>query len=224
MPRDGHSETSLLEEGERKLSSTLIRLALRLKLSPVQILFAFSIIVGLVSGFGAYIFKQLIVIVDDICFLNTEEIPALGRFIILVPALGGAVVGPLIYFFAKEVKGGGVPETMKLSKLAPKIGKELHTSLPVVDEGGELVGIVTYKQLHPAMASDTPNEEITVKDFMDPDPVVAYPGETAADVFQRMTEAYAGIAPVVKRYGLRKVIGIVTYRHVFAAYQKALKE
>jgi CIC family chloride channel protein len=29
-----------------------------------------------------------------------------------IPALGGAVVGPLIYFFAREAKGHGVPEVM----------------------------------------------------------------------------------------------------------------
>jgi chloride channel protein, CIC family len=603
--RGGHSETTLLEEGERKLSNTLIRLALKLRLSPVQFLFGFSIIVGLVSGLGAFVFKQLIALVDDFCFLNPEGVPALGKFLILVPALGGAVVGPLTYFFAKEIKGGGVPETMiavhlkggrirpivafiktiasaltigtggsagsegpivqigagfgstvgqlfrmppkriktlvacgaaggisaifnapfagvmfalevilgefgslsfiyvvlssmtaaalsraltgdvpvfdlpsfrmishweilayfglgvataftaklfvfllvraeslynrmkvpdylkpitgglvmgliayftstlihgsrlgsplacmgvgyetisevmdkaiylspvlvplvlllflkifatcftlgsggsggmfapslfigamtggiygmgigylfpgltaspavyalvgmgacfagtalapisaifllyemtnqyqivipimaavsvsflvsrwmkpesiyeerllrrgidlkapskvdflksliikqimikdvqvipdtmKLSELAPKIGKELHTSLPVVDGAGELVGIVTSREIHPAMASDIPNDEIEVKDFMVPDPVVAYPGETAAEVFQRMTEAYVGVAPVIRRYGPRKVIGLITYRHVFAAYQRALKE
>lgn len=31
---------------------------------------------------------------------------------LLVPALGGAIVGPLIYFFAREAKGHGVPEVM----------------------------------------------------------------------------------------------------------------
>jgi CIC family chloride channel protein len=29
-----------------------------------------------------------------------------------IPAAGGAIVGPLIYFFAREAKGHGVPEVM----------------------------------------------------------------------------------------------------------------
>ena len=32
---------------------------------------------------------------------------------IAVPALGGLIVGPLIYFFAREARGHGVPEVMK---------------------------------------------------------------------------------------------------------------
>ncbi len=37
----------------------------------------------------------------------------LGKYyIILIPALGGLIVGPLIYFFAREAKGHGVPEVM----------------------------------------------------------------------------------------------------------------
>ena len=31
---------------------------------------------------------------------------------LLIPAAGGLVVGPLIYFFAREAKGHGVPEVM----------------------------------------------------------------------------------------------------------------
>jgi H+/Cl- antiporter ClcA len=35
-----------------------------------------------------------------------------GAIPFLIPALGGAIVGPLIYFFAREAKGHGVPEVM----------------------------------------------------------------------------------------------------------------
>ncbi|MCH8889877.1 MAG: hypothetical protein IH827_02170, partial [Myxococcales bacterium] len=31
---------------------------------------------------------------------------------LLIPAAGGAIVGPLIYFFAREAKGHGVPEVI----------------------------------------------------------------------------------------------------------------
>jgi len=40
-----------------------------------------------------------------------RELPAWGR--LLVPAAGGLLVGPLIYFFAREARGHGVPEVMK---------------------------------------------------------------------------------------------------------------
>ncbi len=34
-------------------------------------------------------------------------------YVIVVPAIGGAFVGPMIYFFAREAKGHGVPEMME---------------------------------------------------------------------------------------------------------------
>src|SRR4030066_97742 len=40
-------------------------------------------------------------------------LPWLGKYyVILVPAAGGLLVGPLVYFFAREAKGHGVPEVM----------------------------------------------------------------------------------------------------------------
>lgn len=34
-------------------------------------------------------------------------------YVILIPVAGGLLVGPLIYFFAREAKGHGVPEVME---------------------------------------------------------------------------------------------------------------
>ena len=36
---------------------------------------------------------------------------------ILIPAIGGAIVGPLVYYFTREAKGHGVPEVMEALKL-----------------------------------------------------------------------------------------------------------
>lgn len=35
--------------------------------------------------------------------------------VILIPALGGLIVGPLKYFFAREAKGHGVPEVKSMA-------------------------------------------------------------------------------------------------------------
>ena len=37
--------------------------------------------------------------------------------LILMPALGGLIVGPLVYYFAREAKGHGVPEVMEALEL-----------------------------------------------------------------------------------------------------------
>lgn len=84
-----------------------------LKISPVQVTFAFAVLIGLAAGLGAYVFKTLIFWVEEFCHLESVgHCRALGPWLILLPALGGLLVGPLIYLFAREAKGHGVPEVM----------------------------------------------------------------------------------------------------------------
>ncbi len=77
-----------------------------------------GIIVGIFSGFVAVGFRWLIVFFQRTTIKESDGIlSALSQlpvwWIILVPVLGGAVVGPIIYFFAREAKGHGVPEVMQ---------------------------------------------------------------------------------------------------------------
>jgi CIC family chloride channel protein len=78
-------------------------------------LMATSLVVGIGAGLGAVVFRWLI---DQVQFLSFEglhsALPVLGDYVlVLAPALGGLLVGPLIYFFAREAKGHGVPEVME---------------------------------------------------------------------------------------------------------------
>lgn len=117
-----------------------------------------------------------------------------------------------------------IRETMTMEALRKEVGKTLHTSLPVVDAGGDLVGIVTYKQIHLGVECETPDCDLPVRNIMIPDPVTAFPGEPVDIVFRRMKAHFIGIAPVIRGPGDRKVVGIVTYRNIFEAYEKALMD
>lgn len=75
-------------------------------------------IVGLVGGFGAIGFRYLIEAVQTLAYGAKGNLLELLQttpwyYKIWVPALGGLVVGPLVYFFAREAKGHGVPEVME---------------------------------------------------------------------------------------------------------------
>jgi CIC family chloride channel protein len=72
-----------------------------------------ALAIGIGSGLGAYGFRWLIGAVHDLLWQQGASLlpwPALGT--VLVPALGGALVGPIVYLFAREAKGHGVPEVM----------------------------------------------------------------------------------------------------------------
>jgi len=84
--------------------------------SSSEILFiGTALIVGIGTGLGAVAFRYLI---QGVEWIGYDWFPAIttgwGKaYVLIVPAIGGLIVGPLIYFFAREAKGHGVPEVME---------------------------------------------------------------------------------------------------------------
>jgi CIC family chloride channel protein len=88
---------------------------------------------GLSGAFGAVIFRLMIrfvmaafwggaeglqVMADEGWLVEAGDPLEMARALpwywkLVIPAAGGALAGPLIYFFAREAKGHGVPEVMK---------------------------------------------------------------------------------------------------------------
>jgi CIC family chloride channel protein len=99
----------------QKLSRWLVDKLSRFQISEEVILIATSLIVGLGTGLGAVGFRYLIRGVEWIGYdWFPKAFPFLGSwFVILIPAVGGLIVGLLIYNFAQEAKGHGVPEVME---------------------------------------------------------------------------------------------------------------
>jgi len=86
-------------------------------------LFVIAVIVGAGSGLGAVVFRYLIYFFTWLAtghdqFGQNGDVPSghlpwLGLgFFVLIPAIGGIVYGPVIYRYAREARGHGVPEVM----------------------------------------------------------------------------------------------------------------
>ena len=76
-----------------------------------------GIVVGVAGGYGAVGFRHLINFIQSIAYGSPSELLDVVGSIpwhlrILIPAAGGLIVGPIVYFFAREAKGHGVPEVM----------------------------------------------------------------------------------------------------------------
>ncbi len=83
----------------------------------LTIVFVASLI-GVLAGFGAYILKKAIKLIYNLFWGNTESFLCIkDKFslihIILVPALGGLVVGIIMKYFGKEVKGHGMASVIE---------------------------------------------------------------------------------------------------------------
>jgi CIC family chloride channel protein len=81
-----------------------------------------AVIVGLITGFGAVLFRALIGFIHNAAFLGRFAVDydasaftppsPWGALVILVPVVGGILVTFLITNFAPEARGHGVPEVM----------------------------------------------------------------------------------------------------------------
>lgn len=90
-----------------------------------------AIIIGVFAGYAAVAIRFMIEEFSILSFPgdgNVLEniINTPWYMVILIPAIGGLIVGPLIYFFAPEAKGHGVPEVMqsillKNGKIRPRV-------------------------------------------------------------------------------------------------------
>ncbi|PNV82443.1 MAG: chloride channel protein [Desulfobacteraceae bacterium] len=77
-----------------------------------------AILIGILGGYGALLFRYAIKVAQFCFYQNTHDILTFAHTLpvylkIGLPALGGLVVGPIIYFGAREAKGHGVPEVME---------------------------------------------------------------------------------------------------------------
>lgn len=82
------------------------------------VIYSLSVLLGLAGGLGAVLFRFMIRVVHDFFFgpllgLLSLEVGGYNLGMILLPAIGGLIVGPITMRIARETKGAGIPEVME---------------------------------------------------------------------------------------------------------------
>ncbi|MGB6454990.1 MAG: chloride channel protein, partial [Streptosporangiaceae bacterium] len=145
------------------------RIAARFRRSPSGLIVA-ALIVGAGAGLGAVGFRWLIFAVTWLA-TGHEQFGQQGRagslhfpwlgigFLVLIPVAGGLLYGPLIYRFAREARGHGVPEVMIAvasadGKIRPQVSvvKALASAL-CIGAGGSVGREGPIVQIGSALAS-----------------------------------------------------------------------
>ena len=119
-------------------------------------LLVLSLVVGAGAGGGAVVFRWLIKTFTYLLSGHADYsaaghaanhfVPGLGRwFVILAPVVAGVLYGPLVYFFAREARGHGVPEVMfavarRGGRIAPQVAAVKALASALCIGGGGSVG------------------------------------------------------------------------------------
>lgn len=122
-----------------------------------------AVLVGVVAGLASILFKFLIHFFQDLFWRADSIIEAVSRqpwfLTVLIPALGGLIISPLIYYGAREAKGHGVPEIMESlifrgGRIRPKVVavKALASSI-CIGSGGSVGREGPIVQISSALAS-----------------------------------------------------------------------
>ena len=111
----------------------------------ILILALMACAIGAVSAIIAYILVKLIALVTNIAFYQqfsfADSAPAsssLGAWIILVPAIGGLIIGAMARYGSERIRGHGIPEAIEAiligrSRMSPKVAllKPLSSAISI---------------------------------------------------------------------------------------------
>ncbi len=126
-----------------------------------------------------------------------------------------------------------VNQSTRVSELADRIAKNRKDgqqpyqwrfqAVPIVDDAGNLTGIVTYKDVLTAL-EEHPDEDMTVLEAGSKTLIVAYPDESVYDAVLKMLTNNVGRLPVVSRKDPKKLVGYLGRSGVLAARVRRLQE
>ncbi len=95
----------------------ILSLVDRAKMTEHTFVLIMAVIIGLLGGYGAVLIQFTIKEFQHLFWrgdFNLETIHNISWYwVILIPLLGGLIVGLVIQFYSKEAKGHGVPEVME---------------------------------------------------------------------------------------------------------------
>jgi len=135
---------------------------------------------------------------------------------------GGDVHDPVMSVTAREVMVKNVEivgQSMTVERLSEIIDQSHHTGFPVVNAQGELIGMVTYVEIHKAYQERVDLQETLIEKIMRRDVPLSYPDDVLVDVVRRMQESNTDRIAVVEPDDPKRLVGLITRANIMSAYR-----
>jgi CIC family chloride channel protein len=113
-----------------------------------------------------------------------------------------------------------VPASLPASLLANEFLRTGRHGFPVIDEKGELIGIVSLEDYRRVSTrKDIDLDRLTVEQITTRHPIAAFPDETVDMVLRRMAPRDLSRLPVVARDNPKRLLGVVRRNDIVRAYE-----
>ena len=109
-------------------------------------------------------------------------------------------------------------QDLTLAELQGVLDRGRHHGVPVVDDHGNLVGVVTVTDI---LRAGGPSDQVTVREAMTPKPVTVTPETPASEALERMAALGVGRIPVVDNEDPRHLLGMFRREDAVNAYHRA---
>ena len=117
-----------------------------------------------------------------------------------------------------------VPENMTFKEFLAFVRDKKHTCFPVVNEEGELCGIISFQNFREMLGKEGISEDLKVKDLKTALVITILPEDTLETAMSKMRYHNIERLPVVEPNNPKKLAGFLSQRDIWAAYNKALLE
>jgi CIC family chloride channel protein len=115
-----------------------------------------------------------------------------------------------------------IHESLNLGRLAERISKSKYNSFPVVDDEGNLTGILSFLDYHAAFFDENLKDLVVAKELATQKVVTISLDDNLYNALEKITSKDFSILPVVSPDDSSKLLGILTRRDIIGAYNKAV--
>jgi CIC family chloride channel protein len=115
-----------------------------------------------------------------------------------------------------------IPERSPLPEILRVVGQSRRGTFPVVDDGGRLVGVLSFSALRSILLEESLGPLIVARDLCDPHVPLLTPQSSLAEAFRLVEAEGLEDVPVVDPADHRRLLGMVSRTDLIGAYNRTV--